>query len=167
VHQMIEKVEDMLRRIIELFGNIAMILLLCCCLLQVFTRYVLNDSLTWTEELARFSFIWVSFLGTSLCVKNGTHARITVISDFMPKPIQNTMRYIGYVIIVICCYVMITEGFGLMATVAIQKSPMLRIPMSVFYGACPVGAIFVGLFALLKIVGGIWTLFEPKKEGAA
>lgn len=160
----IEKLEDTLRRTVVLFGDIALIFLLCSCLLQVFTRFVLNDSLTWTEELARFLFMWVSFLGGALCVKNWTHARITVVADFVPHKIQTAFRIISYIIIVVCCYVMVTQGFSLIATVSAQKSPMLRIPMSVFYGACPVGSIFMGLYAILKIVRWVLELKSPQKE---
>lgn len=160
----IEKIENVLKRIIVLFGDIALIILLSCCVLQVFTRYVLNDSLTWTEELARFSFMYVSFLGAALCVNAGTHARITVLVDFVPRPVQLVFEYIGYVIILICAYVMVTQGFGLLATVGVQKSPMLKIPMSVFYAACPIGAVFMAIYSFLKILHGIAHLFASKKE---
>ena len=160
----IEKMENALKKIIVLFGDLALLILLSCCILQVFTRYVLNDSLTWTEELARFSFMYVSFLGAALCVNAGTHARITVLVDFVPKPVQLVFEYIGYVIILICAYVMITQGFSLLGTVGVQKSPMLKIPMSVFYAACPIGAVFMAIYALLKILRGIAHLFASKKE---
>ena len=162
--QKIEKIEDILRKIVVLFGDIALVLLLCSCLLQVFTRFVLNNSLTWTEELARFLFMWVSFLGGALCVKNWSHARITVVADFVPHKVQIVFRLISYIIIVICCFVLITQGFSLIMTVSSQKSPMLRIPMSVFYGACPVGSIFMGIYAILKIVRWVFELKSSKKE---
>ena len=160
----IEIIEGALKKAIVLCGEIALLVLLSCCILQVFTRYVLNDSLTWTEELARFSFMYVSFLGAALCVDAGTHARITVLVDFVPKAVRTLFEYIGYVIIIICAFVMITQGFDLLATVGVQKSPMLKIPMSIFYAACPISAVFMAIYALLKILRGIAHVLGVKKK---
>ena len=163
--KIIDNIEDISKKVIVIAGDTALIFLLCCCLLQVFTRYILNSSLTWTEEMARFSFMYVSFLGSALCVKNGMHARITVLTDFVPKPVQKVLEYVGNVIIIICAFVMITQGFSLLSAVSVQKSPMLKIPMSVFYAACPIGAIFMGLYALLKMLRDVAVLMEGKKVG--
>ena len=56
--------------------------------LQVFFRYVLNASLTWSEELSRFAFIWSIYLGASLAVKKEQHVRVTAQYLVLPKKIR-------------------------------------------------------------------------------
>ena len=56
-------------------------ILVISCVLQVFTRFVLNSSLSWTEELARYTFIWANMLGAILCTKNKSNATVSVVTD--------------------------------------------------------------------------------------
>src|SRR2546423_6642076 len=53
--------------------------------LQFFTRYVLNDSLSWTEEIARYGLMWVVFIGGILVTRRNTHITVALLSNIM-KP---------------------------------------------------------------------------------
>ena len=52
--------------------------------MQVFTRYVLNDPLTWTEEVARYLMVWVCFLGSAMALKYGEHISVSFIQERLP-----------------------------------------------------------------------------------
>jgi TRAP-type C4-dicarboxylate transport system permease small subunit len=66
--------------------------LMICLFLQVFTRFVLNNPLSFTEEVSRFSFVWICYIGISFSVKLKNHIRIEVFVDRLPKKIA---AYIG------------------------------------------------------------------------
>lgn len=53
--------------------------------IQIFCRFVLNNSLTWSEELARFMFIWSTFLSIGFCLKEGISLKIDTRSPSSPK----------------------------------------------------------------------------------
>src|SRR5690348_14742672 len=53
--------------------------------LQFFTRYVLNDSLSWTEEIARYGLMWVTFIGGVMVTRRRTHIAVELMSNLM-KP---------------------------------------------------------------------------------
>src|SRR5438067_7364324 len=53
--------------------------------LQFFTRYVLNDSLSWTEEIARYGLMWVVFIGGIMVTRRNTHIAVELLSNVM-KP---------------------------------------------------------------------------------
>ena len=55
--------------------------------LQFFTRYVLNNSLSWTEEIARYLLMWITFIGAAVAMRRGTHIAVEVALLFLPKPI--------------------------------------------------------------------------------
>src|SRR3569623_3543182 len=54
-------------------------------LLQFFTRYILNDSLSWTEEIARYGLMWVVFIGGAMVTRRNTHIAVELLSNVM-KP---------------------------------------------------------------------------------
>ena len=66
-----EKFNKYIDKIIFTLIAISFIILILSCVLQVFTRFVLNNSLSWTEELSRYTFIWSNFLGAIFCTKKG------------------------------------------------------------------------------------------------
>ena len=57
---------------------------------QIFFRYVFNVPLGWSEELARFAFVWVSFMGASALMRVKEHINVTVFIDFMPARVRAT-----------------------------------------------------------------------------
>jgi TRAP-type C4-dicarboxylate transport system permease small subunit len=77
------------RRILGNFEEDAAAVLMAAILavlgLQVFTRYVLGNPLSWTEEVARHLFIWMVFFGASAAIRDGTHVSIDLLVSRLPK----------------------------------------------------------------------------------
>ena len=63
--------------------------------LQFFTRYVLNDSLAWTEEIARYGLMWVVFIGGAMVTRRNTHIAVELLSNVM-KPGRLARRAAGF-----------------------------------------------------------------------
>lgn len=122
------------------------------CILQVFTRFVLNDSLSWTEELARFTFIWANLLGASICVKNNKHARITALFDNFSSKMKKYVSLLIQVLIITMASVMVVQGFTLMEMTSTQLSAALKMQMSLVYLAIPVSGIFIIFYSLINII---------------
>ena len=53
---------------------------------QFFTRYVMNDSFAWTEELAVYCLIPVVFIGAAMCVRRSRHIQVNILYRYLPKP---------------------------------------------------------------------------------
>lgn len=109
--------------------------------IQVIARYVFHHSLSWSEELARYLFIWLIYIGVSFGAKQMKHLRIEAGLYFFPKKLRKYIVVLGDVLFL---------GFALFATAAsfniVQKqiflgqtSPALGIPMSIIYAAPMVG----------------------------
>lgn len=120
---------------------------------QVVARYVFNSSLSWSEELLRYLFIWLAFLGMSYCVKKGSHMRIDIIEQLVPKT-KNIFMVIGDVCFLIFAIYMIGPGFTVIEKIknSGQISPAAGIPMYIIYSVLLFDFILVVVRILQKYI---------------
>ena len=138
-----------------------LVLLVVSCLAQVFTRYVLNASLPWTEEVARYCFIWTNMLGAAVLTKRKKHAVI----DFMVKNLsglkKRTHEAALCVITMMSAGVLIYQSILLLPVVAMQISPGTGLPMSYVYLSVPVGSAGIFIHMLSDFFDAV---FPPKEN---
>lgn len=117
----------------------------------VFSRYVLNDSITWAEEVIRFAFIWMFFLAMGEVSRTGTHLAL----DLVPSLIHGAPKKILSVFIELANIAFLSVLAYYTWRVAMinmtQKSPALLIPYGYIYMAIPVGSVIMSLFGLQRI----------------
>ena len=116
--------------------------------LGVFFRYVLNNSLSWTEELARYFMIWVGFLGMSLALKEDLHVSVLFFINKLPPKMRRIVVFIDD--FVVMCFSVIVFIFSIkhMMVVKIQISPAVGIPMYLPYSAVTIGTFLMTLQAI-------------------
>ena len=111
--------------------------------LQVWYRFILNNPLDWSEELGRYVFVWISFLGSAAGVRYQVHLGIDVLEKIVgPDVFRYVVALINVVTQIFLVFV-IYWGFTLLTIVRFQTSPSMLIPMTYPYAAVPVGAIFM------------------------
>lgn len=89
---------------------IALALMSAVIVAQVFCRYVLNSSLSWSEELARYLFIWMIYIGISYGVKLDKHICVDAVYSFAPKSIKRYYAIIGYLLFLLFAVAMVYFG---------------------------------------------------------
>lgn len=127
--------------------------------LQVFNRYLLPfieiaNITTWTEELSRYLFIFVSFLGASLAIRKGESIRVNIIYDKLPKNWQNGLDIANTIFMLYFSYLMIRYGFELIVFQFEmgQTTPALGMPMGIPYSAVPIGFLLIGIRLIQKLL---------------
>lgn len=132
--------------LISIFG-----LLVIDVLGQVFSRYILNTSFAFTEELARFSLIWLSVLGAAYLNAKREHLSM----DFLYQKFSGKTRKKALIFIEICIFlfalvVMVIGGFNLVYTTLYlgQLSGTLRIPLGYIYAILPVSGLLIMWFSV-------------------
>ena len=60
--------------------------------LQFFTRYILNDSLAWTEEIARYGLMWVTFIGAAMVTRRNSHIAVVLLTELLPPGPARVLR---------------------------------------------------------------------------
>ncbi len=126
---------------------------------NVFSRYVLNSSLGWADELARFVFIWISFLGAVIAYRNHDHVGLDLLVKRIPSPkIQAVLRLLGEIGILLVLLCLLYYGW-VVSMSATNVSPALYIPMKFVYLIVPVCAAMMLVINFLHIKQHI-TLFR-------
>ncbi|MDD5015704.1 MAG: TRAP transporter small permease [Atribacterota bacterium] len=127
------------------------VLVLCT---QVFFRYVLGSSITWAEELARYSFIWVVFLGASIALKRAELVGVSVFVSHMPLHLSKIVIIISNLIILAFLLIVIIYAIIFCKLNWGQVSPAMRIPMTYPYLAIPIGCSLM-LFYTVNVIYNI------------
>jgi TRAP-type C4-dicarboxylate transport system permease small subunit len=122
-------------------------------LAQVFFRYVLNDSLIWSEETVRFEQFWVTMLATGLCAYRRAHIRLEGFEAIVPRRYRRSVELFGDVVTIGCCGFLFWYGVKLVLASEETFSPAMQIPMAWPYAAMPVGAALTILWTVLAWFG--------------
>ncbi|AMY72292.1 TRAP transporter small permease [Frigidibacter mobilis] len=114
---------------------------------QIFMRYVMGASLSWSEELARYFFIWATYIGIAYAVRKDAHIRVTMGTDLLPPRGRAYVRVLTHVIFAgFALFVMYQGWFMVEKTFRFgQKSASLGVPMGIVYLAPFTGFLLVVL----------------------
>ncbi|WP_075618854.1 TRAP transporter small permease [Paenisporosarcina indica] len=119
---------------------------------QVFARFILHSPLVWSEEVVRYSMIWIVLLGTSVALRKGLLVSVEIVLHIVPRKIKKMMEVLIVLLNVIFLFILIRYGFILLELTNGQKIGALDLPVSVIYYAIPVAGILGILNALLVLV---------------
>ncbi|MDR1828050.1 MAG: TRAP transporter small permease [Methylobacteriaceae bacterium] len=133
---------------------------------QVFMRYVMNNSLSWSEELARYIFIWLIYLGISYGAMIMRHIKIEAALYLYPKKLRPYIVILGDTLF--CCFALYISYASYTNVVRInamhQLSPGLGLPMSYVYAAPMVGFALTAFRQVQTICFRFKNLKQDEKE---
>lgn len=130
-------------------------LLLATCVIvfmEVVSRYLTLSSIAWSDEAARFLFIWTALLGAALGVKDGSHFTILTIVEQFPRTARFLVLVLSAVGASLVFGVMIREGWTLVMLNRDQISPSLSVSMSVPYLVVPVSGALMLFFTWVNLI---------------
>lgn len=144
VMKTLDKIEDSL--LIAMF--VAMVGII---FFQVIMRYVFNNSLSWSEELGKFLFVWLSWTGISIGHRRREHIKITLFVDKLPPIAKKITEILAELILIIICGITMFHSFTM---IGIQVNiPYAGIKISTAWGYLSV-ALGCG-FLILRAIGHV------------
>jgi TRAP-type C4-dicarboxylate transport system permease small subunit len=124
-----------------LFGAMSVIIFM-----QVIWRYCFEAPLSWSEESARYLFVWVSFLGSIAAAKRGNHIGMEMLRNALPRSANKFLQFIANMVTVFFFAVTFCYTISMSPRLWVQFSPATEIPMLFPYLGIAVGSFFMMLY---------------------
>jgi TRAP-type C4-dicarboxylate transport system permease small subunit len=113
--------------------------------LQFFTRYVLNDSFAWTEEIATYCNVAIVFIGAAMCVRLNRHIQVDFLYRYLPRPLGRALAtVIDLIRIAFFAYGAVLV-WQFMSIIADEEMTTIRLPKNLIYGCVFIGFIMMFL----------------------
>ena len=123
---------------------------------------VFFTALIWSEELARYMLVWLTFFGAGCVHKRAGHIAVNFLQELLPFNMRKVFQVVAQLLCITVFGIMIYYGFWYMQLMGNQLSAAMRIPMRYMYTAIPVGGIILLLHSLSRL-----TLIIAQKEAGA
>lgn len=154
--KVIKRFVDSLAKILELLMIVIVVIMMTTLMWQVFTRFVIKVPSIWTEEIARYCFLYMVMIGAALGVRNCTHFGMTMFIDKLQgKAREYYNRFFINMVILICSVILLIYGWEFTAKYGMARvSPTFLVPMAYVFAIIPMSAILMIIFASCNIVFG-------------
>ena len=161
---------DILNNVVRKTSRIVMVLIiaiglfmLVISLMHIFSRYVLNSSLTWSEELLKILLVWFCLLSASYIAVRREHVSIVVFKQMFPRKVEHIMNISVQVIMLLASLTVFFIGILMIIRSGSRTTPALGFPYAVKYAAVSVAFAVMSLYELRNI---LFDLFRPGEEAA-
>ena len=111
--------------------------------LQFFTRYVLNDSLAWTEEIARYALMWLTFIGAAAVARKNVHISVEVLLHYLPTVPARVLLAIVDTIKLLFMGLLAYFSLMIVERMQWQRMVIIDLPMSIVYGGVALGCFLM------------------------
>jgi TRAP-type C4-dicarboxylate transport system permease small subunit len=140
----------------EIVLGAAMIGALLALALQVVSRYVLGLPLAWTEELARYCFVWVVFVGASQVMRYREHIAIALVVEMLGHRTRQAVALSMNVLMIVFLGVLVWQGWIVAAKVLPLSSIALDVTMAVVYLPLPLASAVM----ILRLIADSWVVLK-------
>lgn len=141
-----------LDHVMRILSGLTLALMLILVIWQVFTRYVLNNSATWTEELTAYLFAWSTLFGASFVVGERGHMNIPVVMDRRSPQVQKIVGIFSEIIIFLFSgIILVYGGYSITKLAMGQMTSSLSVPIGIFYIPIFVTGVINMIYAILNI----------------
>lgn len=139
-------------RPIEVVLAVLLAVLSCLVLINVVLRYGFGTSVMATDELSRYLFVWMTFLGAILACVDDAHVDVRIVVDKLPVRMRELVNAIGLAAMVFCCGLLLVGSWVQTQLNWSNFEPISGIPQALMYVACIPTAIAIGVILSVRLV---------------
>ncbi|TCT28924.1 TRAP transporter small permease [Martelella mediterranea] len=149
---MLGKTKNVLESLLVYLTSAMLAVMVCLMLWQVFTRYVLSAPALYTEELLRFTMIWMAFLGSAYAFGTRQHLALIFVVDALSGRKRLLLMLINdSVVLLFSVFILFIGGIKAVTSSMTQLSPIMRIPIGDVYMIMPITAVLIFILQLLNM----------------
>ncbi|MBO6755003.1 MAG: TRAP transporter small permease [Roseibium sp.] len=138
------------------------VVMIIVTLAQVIFRYVIAAPLPWSEELARYCFVWIVFLGGAIGLSRGIHLGVDLFVNMLPEPARRGLDVLTSVLIAAFAATVIYASYPVLNMNMWQRSPALGIQMSWIYAAIPISMALIFLICSERVFAHVFPRRDRK-----
>lgn len=142
-------------RILDIYSIVLFLGVFGVVLLQVFMRFCLDSPLVWSEELARYLFMWVSLIGWVFATRNGTHIRVSIIADNLPARARKVLDILNLLLTIAFALILFWYGLIMLQKNLDVPAVTLFFSYAVVYAAVPFSTALIVFYSLVRFLSGI------------
>lgn len=146
------KFMDKINEYLMKFVAFLMAIIFSVLVVQVFYRFVINASLSWSEEVARYLTIWMVFTGIAICIRHQSLIAVEIVVQSVPAKVKKVMNIAVNAITLGFSIFLVIYGIEMILTSMHDISTALAMPMWIAYIIVPVGGFLSFLNALAVLV---------------
>lgn len=147
---------DLYYRILKVAITLLMAMLIVPVTMQILSRYTgVIPRYIWTEEIARFCFMWIIMIGAMIAVRDGTHFDVDVLPTFKSAKVEGGFRLFVHFAVGLVALTFIVYGWDFAKFGAMQTSELAGLPMLTIYIAWPVAGVTWVLFLIEKVIDDV------------
>ena len=152
MYEFLVKTKSVMNKVLAALCTILLVFMTFLVIWQVFTRYVLNDPASFTEELVRYSLIWTGFIGAAYSFSTREHMALTFLRDKL-EPNKKRLVTIGVdaLILIFAFAILFVGGAKLAFAASMEYSALLGVPRSLVYAMAPVSGLFIVIIQIINI----------------
>ncbi len=166
----LNKISDIICKILCALAFLVVVANFGSVLLQVVNRYIIvkisDLSFPWTEEMARYSMIWLCYLVIPVVYREGSMAQLDIIYDRLGKKGRMFLYLVTRLLCMIFIVLAVYHGIHVIQTRMIYKSPILQAPGYLLYSAPVFGCSFMAFEIITELIGVLAGVLTPFPAGA-
>ena len=166
LQHILEKLEHVTKKVLETIVFLLFALMTVLTFAQVFTRFFLNISLSWSEELARFTLVWLIFTASILTYGERIHIAVDVLTNKLTGMTGTIVQLANRVCVLAFCLAVILGAVEFLPITNLQKSPACGVMMSYVYVSIPISMAFMGIITLKEICAILRSRKHGKEDAA-
>lgn len=147
------------------FAGGMVILMMLLVLFEVFMRYVLNNPLAISDEIAPYMLVALAFGGAAYCFLIKGHVRVTAATEKLPPKVANWLRIATLGLVFIYSLVLTQGSIGYLARsfeIGMKSTSWIRVPLQIPQMALPFGFALLALLLLTTIIKSLWDIRAGK-----
>ena len=142
-----------LNRTLHVLAGVSFLAMVALTCWQVFTRYILQNPSSWSEELVSYLFAWMSLLGASIVVGERGHMNIPIVVERMGEKGRKFFSIFSEIVACLFAGVILVYGGIQITSLAMgQMTSALGLPIGVFYIVLPLSGVINMIYTILNII---------------
>lgn len=148
----LSRIQMALASIEEIISVVLLAMILVLMFAQVIARYIFQAPLFWSDELARYCYVWMSFVAGAALVARRGHIRINLINEALGPRARDVVEHLATLLVIITCGYFVFASWGWLMTTIRPTTPALRISQIWLYGVVWFSFALMTLHAAINLV---------------